>query len=71
MCPVCFVRIYLKTGWSKQGWAPDLGCREPSGSIRERAIYRIRGFFGYLRGDKKWGEIKRIGFGEQLPAADR
>jgi cellulose synthase/poly-beta-1,6-N-acetylglucosamine synthase-like glycosyltransferase len=24
--------------------------------------YRIRGFFAYLRGDKAWGEIRRVGF---------
>ena len=24
--------------------------------------YRVRGFFAYLRGDKAWGEIQRIGF---------
>jgi cellulose synthase/poly-beta-1,6-N-acetylglucosamine synthase-like glycosyltransferase len=24
--------------------------------------YRLRGFFGYLRGDKGWGEIERVGF---------
>ena len=28
--------------------------------------YRIRGFFAYLRGDKAWGEIRRVGF---APAA--
>jgi cellulose synthase/poly-beta-1,6-N-acetylglucosamine synthase-like glycosyltransferase len=33
--------------------------------------YRMRGFFAYLRGDKAWGEIRRVGFGEppQLPPA--
>ncbi|MBA2504458.1 MAG: hypothetical protein H0V29_00775 [Thermoleophilaceae bacterium] len=25
-------------------------------------LYRLRGFFSYLRGDKQWGEIKRVGF---------
>jgi cellulose synthase/poly-beta-1,6-N-acetylglucosamine synthase-like glycosyltransferase len=25
-------------------------------------VYRVRGFFAYLRGDKTWGEIRRIGF---------
>jgi hypothetical protein len=25
-------------------------------------LYRMRGFIGYLRGDKQWGEIRRIGF---------
>ena len=34
-------------------------------------IYRLRGFLGYLRGDKAWGEIKRVGFGEQMPVAER
>lgn len=29
--------------------------------------YRMRGFFDYLRGDKAWGEIRRIGF-NQPPA---
>ncbi|MFL5843087.1 MAG: glycosyltransferase [Solirubrobacteraceae bacterium] len=24
--------------------------------------YRVRGFFGYLRGNKGWGEIQRVGF---------
>jgi hypothetical protein len=24
--------------------------------------YRVRGFFAYLRGDKAWGEIRRVGF---------
>jgi cellulose synthase/poly-beta-1,6-N-acetylglucosamine synthase-like glycosyltransferase len=24
--------------------------------------YRVRGFFAYLRGDKAWGEIQRVGF---------
>ncbi len=28
--------------------------------------YRVRGFFSYLRGNKSWGEIQRLGFG---PAA--
>jgi hypothetical protein len=26
--------------------------------------YRVRGFFAYLRGNKAWGEIRRIGFAE-------
>lgn len=26
-------------------------------------VYRVRGFFAYLRGNKAWGEMKRIGFG--------
>jgi hypothetical protein len=26
--------------------------------------YRVRGFFAYLRGNKTWGEIRRIGFSE-------
>ena len=34
-------------------------------------IYRLRGFVGYLRGDKTWGEIKRLGFDEQMPVAER
>jgi cellulose synthase/poly-beta-1,6-N-acetylglucosamine synthase-like glycosyltransferase len=25
--------------------------------------YRVRGFFSYLRGNKSWGEIQRLGFG--------
>jgi hypothetical protein len=25
--------------------------------------YRVRGFFSYLRGNKSWGEIQRVGFG--------
>jgi hypothetical protein len=24
--------------------------------------YRVRGFFAYLRADKAWGEIQRLGF---------
>jgi cellulose synthase/poly-beta-1,6-N-acetylglucosamine synthase-like glycosyltransferase len=33
--------------------------------------YRVRGFFAYLRGDKAWGEIQRIGFaGELEPAVE-
>ncbi len=28
-------------------------------------VYRLRGFVGYLRGDKDWGEIKRVGFSDQ------
>lgn len=33
--------------------------------------YRVRGFFAYLRGDKAWGEIQRIGFaGEAEPAVE-
>ncbi|MGZ6643288.1 MAG: glycosyltransferase [Solirubrobacteraceae bacterium] len=31
--------------------------------------YRVRGFFAYLRGDKAWGEIQRIGFAGELEAA--
>jgi len=26
--------------------------------------YRVRGFFAYLRGNKAWGEIRRVGFSE-------
>jgi cellulose synthase/poly-beta-1,6-N-acetylglucosamine synthase-like glycosyltransferase len=26
--------------------------------------YRVRGFFAYLRGDKAWGEIRRVGFAQ-------
>jgi cellulose synthase/poly-beta-1,6-N-acetylglucosamine synthase-like glycosyltransferase len=26
-------------------------------------LYRVRGFFAYLRGNKAWGEISRVGFG--------
>jgi hypothetical protein len=26
--------------------------------------YRVRGFFAYLRGNKAWGEIRRVGFAE-------
>jgi cellulose synthase/poly-beta-1,6-N-acetylglucosamine synthase-like glycosyltransferase len=26
--------------------------------------YRVRGFFAYLRGNKTWGEIRRVGFAE-------
>jgi hypothetical protein len=26
--------------------------------------YRLRGFFAYLRGDKAWGEIRRVGFAQ-------
>src|SRR5262249_31373335 len=26
--------------------------------------YRVRGFFAYLRGNKAWGEIRRLGFSE-------
>ena len=26
--------------------------------------YRIRGVFAYLRGDKAWGEIRRVGFAQ-------
>ena len=26
--------------------------------------YRVRGFFAYLRGNKGWGEIRRVGFSE-------
>ncbi len=26
-------------------------------------VYRVRGFFAYLRGNKAWGEMKRVGFG--------
>lgn len=26
-------------------------------------VYRVRGFFAYLRGNKAWGEISRVGFG--------
>ena len=26
-------------------------------------LYRVRGFFAYLRGNKAWGEIERVGFG--------
>jgi cellulose synthase/poly-beta-1,6-N-acetylglucosamine synthase-like glycosyltransferase len=33
--------------------------------------YRIRGFFAYLRGDKEWGEIRRIGFAETLAQSHR
>ncbi len=25
-------------------------------------LYRVRGFFAYLRGNKAWGEISRVGF---------
>jgi cellulose synthase/poly-beta-1,6-N-acetylglucosamine synthase-like glycosyltransferase len=30
-------------------------------------VYRLRGFFSYLRGEKAWGEIQRVGF-EDLQA---
>jgi cellulose synthase/poly-beta-1,6-N-acetylglucosamine synthase-like glycosyltransferase len=26
-------------------------------------VYRVRGFFAYLRGNKAWGEMRRVGFG--------
>ena len=26
--------------------------------------YRVRGFFAYLRGNKAWGEIRRVGFAD-------
>jgi hypothetical protein len=26
--------------------------------------YRVRGFFAYLRGNKGWGEIRRVGFAQ-------
>jgi len=26
-------------------------------------VYRLRGFFAYLRGNKAWGEMQRVGFG--------
>jgi cellulose synthase/poly-beta-1,6-N-acetylglucosamine synthase-like glycosyltransferase len=32
--------------------------------------YRIRGVFAYLRGDKAWGEIRRIGFAQTLDGGD-
>jgi hypothetical protein len=31
--------------------------------------YRVRGFFAYLRGDKAWGEIQRVGFAAPPAAA--
>jgi cellulose synthase/poly-beta-1,6-N-acetylglucosamine synthase-like glycosyltransferase len=36
-------------------------------------MYRLRGCFSYLRGDKAWGTIERVGFGpvaEAAPAAE-
>jgi cellulose synthase/poly-beta-1,6-N-acetylglucosamine synthase-like glycosyltransferase len=30
--------------------------------------YRVRGFFAYLRGNKAWGEIRRVGFA-QIPVS--
>jgi hypothetical protein len=30
--------------------------------------YRVRGFFAYLRGNKAWGEIRRVGFA-QVPVS--
>jgi len=30
-------------------------------------LYRIRGFVGFLRGDKSWGEITRVGFPDPRP----
>jgi cellulose synthase/poly-beta-1,6-N-acetylglucosamine synthase-like glycosyltransferase len=32
--------------------------------------YRIRGVFAYLRGDKAWGEIRRIGFAQTPDGGD-
>jgi hypothetical protein len=26
-------------------------------------VYRVGGFFAFLRGNKAWGEMKRMGFG--------
>jgi hypothetical protein len=33
--------------------------------------YRLRGFVAYLRGDKAWGEIRRIGFTPAPPLPPR
>ena len=33
--------------------------------------YRVRGFFSYLRGNKAWGEIRRVGFADvAVPTAE-
>jgi cellulose synthase/poly-beta-1,6-N-acetylglucosamine synthase-like glycosyltransferase len=33
--------------------------------------YRVRGFFAYLRGNKAWGEIRRVGFSQvAVPASE-
>jgi cellulose synthase/poly-beta-1,6-N-acetylglucosamine synthase-like glycosyltransferase len=32
--------------------------------------YRVRGFLAYLRGDKAWGEIRRVGFAALPPGED-
>jgi cellulose synthase/poly-beta-1,6-N-acetylglucosamine synthase-like glycosyltransferase len=31
--------------------------------------YRVRGFFAYLRGNKAWGEIRRVGFAQAAVSA--
>jgi cellulose synthase/poly-beta-1,6-N-acetylglucosamine synthase-like glycosyltransferase len=32
--------------------------------------YRLRGFFSYLRGNKTWGDIQRVGFGPASASSD-
>jgi cellulose synthase/poly-beta-1,6-N-acetylglucosamine synthase-like glycosyltransferase len=39
------------------------GVLENFGYRQVITVYRVRGFFAYLRGNKAWGEIQRVGFG--------
>jgi cellulose synthase/poly-beta-1,6-N-acetylglucosamine synthase-like glycosyltransferase len=55
------------------GRLPDLlvlvafGVLENLGYRQLVTAYRLRGFFSYLRGNKAWGDIKRVGFGPSGP----
>jgi len=48
------------------------GVLENLGYRQMITAYRLRGFFSYLRGNKNWGDIQRVGFGPAVaePASE-